>query len=98
MSTPSETMFTATIHGSREHVNAASFSAARASVWRTTTGGAPVMARSTFATARACSPSAATTSPPASRWPARAQRQQRSWAAARIRGSPSARSTEIAVR
>ena len=98
MSTPSETMFTATIQGSREDVNAASFSAARASVCRTTTGGAPVMARSTFATARACSPSAATTSPPASRCPPARTACSRSCAAARIRGSPSASSTEIAVR
>ena len=38
MSTPSLTMFTATIHGSRESVKRASFSAARASVCTTTSG------------------------------------------------------------
>ena len=93
MSTPSLTMLTATIQRSEERVKACSFSAARASVCRTTVGGRPVIARSALATARACSPSAATTRPPASRWPAARTCSRRSWAAARMRGRPSASST-----
>ena len=90
MSTPSLTMLTATSQRSAERVKACSFSAARASVCSTTVGGRPVMARSALATARACSPSAATTSPPASRWPPARTCSRRSCAAARMRGRPSA--------
>ena len=42
---------------------------ARLGVQRRRSGASPVTSRSTLAIARACSPSAATTSPPASRWP-----------------------------
>ncbi len=62
-------MFTATSQRSRELVNAASFSAARPSVCSTTTGALPVTSRRTFATARACSPSAVIASAPASGCP-----------------------------
>ena len=69
MSTPSETMFTATIQRSRPLPNARSFCAARASVWTTTTGDLPVISLSVAATRRAWPLSAVMTSPPASRWP-----------------------------
>ena len=67
MSTPSETMLTATIQGSVEFVNAASLAAARGSACRTTSGTRPVTSRSSAAIRRACSESAAMTRPPASR-------------------------------
>ena len=69
MSTPSETMFTATIQRSRPAPNARSLAAARASVCTTTTGERPVISLSTSATRRAWPPSAVTTRPPASRCP-----------------------------
>jgi hypothetical protein len=98
MSTPSDTMFTATIHGSRERRNPSSFLCAFASVCSTTVGDAPVISRSAPATARACDESAVTTSPPASRWPAARTSSNFACAARRIRGRPSGSSVEIAVR
>ena len=90
MSTPSETMFTATIHGSLERVNSASLAAARGSACRTTTGLRPVASLSSAAIRRACAESAAITSPPASAM-ARAARSSRRRASAsrRMRGRPS---------
>ena len=82
MSTPSETMFTATIHGSRERRKASSFLCASTSVCRTTVGDAPVISLSAPATARACSESAVTTRPPASRCPPDADLEQ-----LRVRGA-----------
>ena len=98
MSTPSETMFTATIQGSRPSRKRSSFTCARGSLCSTTTGARPVISASTRAIARAWSVSAATTSPPASRCPPSRTEVSLSWALRRIRGSPSGSSVEIAVR
>ena len=71
MSTPSETMLTATIHGSRELREVGELlRAARVSVCRTMTGARPVTPRAAaWRSARACVGSAAITRPPASRCP-----------------------------
>ncbi len=98
MSTPSLTMFTATIHSSRLAVNAWSFFAAAASVCRTTVGDFPVTSCRSLATWRAWVPSAAMTRPPASRWPSARTPVSFVCASRRMRGRPSGSSVEIAVR
>jgi hypothetical protein len=98
MSTPSETMFTATIHGSRAVVNPASFSAALGSLCRTSNGLCPVASHRSAAILRAWDESAAITNPPASRCPSLRSIRSLASASRRIRASPSGSSVEIAVR
>ena len=98
MSTPSETMFTATIQGSRGAAERGQLLAARDSVCKTTTGALPVSSPRSFAICLAWVASAATAKAPASRWPRSRTARNFSLASVRIRGRPSGSSVEIAVR
>ena len=71
MSTPSDTMRTATIQRSGDAANRAIFLLAAGSSDSTTTGRVPLMSRSSVAYARASAWSLAITSPPASGMPRR---------------------------
>ena len=98
MSTPSLTMLTATIQRSVERVNAWSFSAARASVCRTTVGSWPVRLAQHLRDRAGVLAVGGDDEPARVAVAAGAEPSSRSCAAARMRGRPSASSIEIAVR